>query len=66
MDNRYIVKVNRQNTITVIDTKLFRADTPNGICVLSICCGDNRKKMESNLQQVAAEYNVAPQNIKYI
>ena len=65
MNNRYHITVFKDN-INVIDTKLFRADSPNGICVTFIACGNNRAKLEANLKQVIAEYDVAPQNVKYI
>ena len=52
--------------LQVIDTKLFRADAPNGVIVLFIGCGDNSAKLLANIQQVTAEYDVAPQNIKYL
>lgn len=65
MNNRYRITV-WKNTIEVIDTNLFRADSPNGICVTFIACGNNRAKLEANLKQVIAEYDVAPQNVSYI
>ena len=65
MNNRYVLKVSHNN-LTVIDTKLFRVDSPNGICVLFVGCGDNSAKLEANLKQIVAEYNIAPQNIKYL
>jgi len=64
MDNRYTLKVFRNN-LTVIDTKLFRADSPNGICVLFVGCGDNSAKFDANLKKIVAEYSIAPQNIQY-
>lgn len=65
MNNRYHITVFKNN-IEVIDTKLFRADSPNGICVTFIGCGNNKAKLEANLTRVIAEYDVAPQNVKYI
>ncbi len=64
IDNRYVLKVYRNN-LTVIDTKLFRVDSPNGICVLFVGCGDNRVKFESSFKRIVAEYSIAPQNIQY-
>ena len=64
MNQRYHVTVFKNN-IEVFDTKLFRADSPNGVCVLIVGCGA-RRQVDANLKQVVAEYNVAPQNIKYI
>ena len=64
MNNRYHITVFKNN-IEVIDTNLFRADSPNGICVTFIGCGNSRAKLEANLKQVIAEYDVAPQNVTY-
>lgn len=64
MNNRYRITV-WKNNIEVIDTNLFRADSPNGICVTFIGC-KNKANLEANLKQVVAEYDVAPQNIKYV
>ena len=63
MNQRYYITVFK-NTIEVFDTKLVRADSPNGVCVLIVGCG--KRGVEANLKQVIAEYGVAPQNIKYI
>lgn len=65
MNQRYHMQVS--NTwLQVIDTKLFRADAPNGVIVLFVGCGDNSAKLLANIQQVTAEYDVAPQNIQYL
>ena len=64
MNNRYILKV-CHNNLQVIDTTLFTAECRDGVCVLFVGCGKNRDKLESNLKQIVAEYNIAPQNIKY-
>jgi hypothetical protein len=65
MNQRYHVVV-RSGNISVIDTKLFTAVNPNGVTILYIGCGNNLKKLSANLQRVVYEYEVAPQNIKFI
>lgn len=65
MDHRYHMNVSR-NWLEVIDTKLFRMDAPNGVRVLFVFCGDNQAKLNANVQQVTAEYSIAPQNIKFV
>ena len=64
MNNRYVLKV-CHNNLQVIDTTLFTAEWRDGVCVLFVGCGNNRAKLESNLKQIVAEYDIAPQNIKY-
>jgi hypothetical protein len=65
MDQRYHMQVSR-TWLQVIDTKLFRANAPNGVIVLFVGCGENSAKLQANIQQVTAEYSVAPQNIKFV
>jgi len=65
MNQRYRVVV-KPSSISVVDTKLFTANNPNGVTVLYIGCGTDHYKRAANLQRVIAEYSVAPQNIKFL
>lgn len=65
MNQRYHLQVARK-WIQVIDTKLFTAISPNGVCVVHVGCGDNLAKRAANLKQLVDEYDIAPQNIKYL
>lgn len=65
MNQRYHLKV-ADKWLQVIDTNLFSALSPMGICVVFVGCGDNRAKRASSIKQLVDEYSIAPQNIKYI
>ena len=64
MNNRYHLKV-AAKWLQVIDTNLFTATSPNGVCVVFVGCGDNAAKRAANLKRLVAEYDIAPQNIRY-
>lgn len=65
MNQRYHLQV-AGKWLQVIDTKLFTATSPNGVCVVFVGCGDNQAKRAANLKQLVDEYDIAPQNIKYL